>query len=273
MKKNTILVIAAVTVGSLISFEAMTFTSGAPSGRNGSPASQNVTCAVAGCHAGGPAVSTQTITITNDIPANGFAENTDYNFTITVADGGTSSSKVGYEASIEDGSGHVGTLTPGTDSKMTGSFLTHTSAGTPMSGGTRDYTFTWNSGTAPDGSTVYVAVNFSNSNNGTTGDVIATETLSLTKASGVSLEENKVDPIQIAPNPASAFTRLSDVSPRTKEIEVYSLDGKLVMTYGEDSKINATEWEINLDSFSNGTYLVLPKGGSIEKATKLQVSK
>ena len=273
MKKKTILALAAVTAGSLISFEALTFTGGAPQGRNGSMVSQGVTCAASGCHTNGPAVSTQTITITSDIPAGGFAENTDYNFTVTLDDGGTSSSKVGFGASIEDGSGHVGTLTAGTGNQKTGSFLTHTSGGTVMAGGNRDYTFTWNSGTAPDGSIVYVAANFSNSNNGFTGDVIATETLTLTKASGVSLTENKVAKLQLAPIPAVSSVNVSNVNPDIRSIEIYSLDGRLIKAFDEDFKTSASDWELSLDGISNGTYLVVPMGEGLGQASKLVVSK
>ena len=255
-----------------ISFQALTYSAGAPMGKSGSPKSSGQTCAVAGCHFGGPSVSTQTISVTSDIPTSGFAENTDYTFTVTLNDGGTTSTKVGFQASIEDASGHVGTITPGSSSeRMMGSFVTHSSSGTPMSGGTRSYTFNWNSGTTSGGATVYVAANFTNGMNNTSGDVITSQTLAIAKESGISLNENLVKGFEMAPNPATGFVKISEVDTDTRNIELYGLDGRLIKTFGQESKTGSTEWELELSGLNTGIYLVTSNGKSLDRAQKLVV--
>jgi hypothetical protein len=274
MRKKTILAFSALVGCLLISHNALTFTSGAPSGRSGSPvASNGSSCASSSCH-NGPAVSTQTISITTDIPANGFAENTDYTITVALDDGGTSTTKAGFMASIEDASGHTGLITPtSTDTKSTGAFITHTSSGTAVSGGAKSFDFTWNSGTAPDGTTIYVAANFSNNGGTAQGDVIALENLSLSKASGVSLKENAILDFDIAPNPAVDMVRLSNLDAQVNQINVYALNGELLKTLGNDSKVTATDWELSVNELSNGTYLVVPSNASMKNAQKLVIAK
>lgn len=267
--KKTILVVGGIGLASLISFNAFTFTSGAPQGRNGSPMSQSVTCAASGCHTNGPAVSTQAITITTDIPSTGFLENTIYNITITVDDGGTSSSKVGFSASVEDPSGMVGTVTAGTGTKTVGSFVTHTSGSTPKPAQTKDFDFVWNSGTAGPNTKIYVAANFSNSNSSVSGDVIATESLDLLKGSGLSLGEALEEKFQMAPNPAQNFVMISDLDPHVSQLDVYSLDGRLQKSFTEESKESAKEWRLDISEFKSGNYLVVPSGSAMSQAQKL----
>lgn len=269
MKKNTILIVGGISIACLMSFNAFTFGNGAPQGRSGSPLSNGATCAVSGCHVNGPAVSSQIITITNDIPTTGFLENTDYNFTISLDDGGASSSKVGFSASVEDLSGMVGSIAPGAGTKTVGNFLTHTSGSTSKPSQSKDYDFVWNSGTAATGTKIYVAANFSNSSNSVAGDIIVTESLTLLKGSGISLSENELPKFQMAPNPANDFVSISEIDPNVFEIEIYGLDGKLLKTFTEESKESSTEWRLNLSDFSAGDYLLVPRGISLSRAQKL----
>ncbi len=273
MKKKNILGIGAAGAALLISFNAFTYGNGAPQGRTGSPLSAGETCGISYCHSGGPAVSSQLVKITSDIPSTGFLENTLYNFTITLDDGGTTSSKVGFSSSIEDQFGMVGNITAGSGSKTIGNFLTHTSASTAKPGQSKDYDFTWFSGTASQGTTVYVASNFSNSDNSLAGDVIVSASLPLIKANGISLDENSVAKFQMAPNPANDFVLLTELDKKVNEIDIYSLDGKLQQTFSNESKINSSEWSLNLSNLNKGNYLVLPKGTKNPKAQKLIISK
>lgn len=275
MKKKTILAIAAVTGCFLISHQAMTYAGGAPSGRSGSPiASGGNSCASVGCHNNGPAVSTETVVLTSDIPVGGFEENTDYTFTIALNDGGATSTKVGFEASIESMTGHAGTISSSTtETQLIGSFVTHSNSGTSMSGGTKSYTFTWNSGTTQSGVALFAAVNFTNSSGNTLGDVVITESMMFPKVSGISLNENQVAKFEISPNPANEVAHLSNVDADVREVDVYSLNGKLIKTFSESSKTDDFNWELSLDYFDNGTYLVVPSGKSLKRAQKLMVSK
>lgn len=273
MKKKTILLTGAILIGSLVSFEAFTFTSGAPAGRNGSPMSGGVSCAVSGCHSGGPAKTNQIISISSDIPATGFMANTDYNFTVTLDDGGSPTSKVGLEISIEDGSSHVGVLTPGAGTKAAGSFLTHTSTGTVKTGSTKAFDFVWNSGSADNGSKVWIAANFSNANGGFSGDVIVLDTLRLQKESGITLNEIEVKPLQLFPNPATNSVQIQGVDPSAKSIEIFSLEGKLIRTFSRDFKSTNELWVLELNEIENGIYFVLAEGSNLGQATRLVVAK
>ena len=271
--KKTILLFAAVGAACLISFSAFTYSSGAPQGRNGSPLSQSVTCATGGCHVNGPAATSQTISISSDIPSTGFLENTLYNFTITLDDGGVSSSKVGFSASLEDPTGMVGIITPGSGTQKNGNFLTHTGGSSPKPNQSKDFNFVWNSGTAGPGTQVYVAANFSNANNSVGGDVIITESLALTKASGLSLNENIKEKFEMSPNPAKEYVNISELNPSVSTIEIYSLDGKLQKSYDREFKKASMEWHLDLSDLRAGSYLLLPRGSTSIQARKLEILK
>jgi hypothetical protein len=161
----------------MISHQGVTNSSGAPANRSGSPASSSNTCASAGCHSGG-SVTNQTITISSTIPATGYQANTTY--TVTVAANNMNSmttGTIGFTASVEDATGHVGTLSSaGSGAQISGSFATHTFSGLSASMGTRSWTFDWNSGANPPANaSVYAAVNFANADGWTAGDIIGSQ--------------------------------------------------------------------------------------------------
>lgn len=161
----------------IASLPALTYSGGAPSGRSGSPASNGNTCS--GCHSGGQLTSVHTITISSNIPAAGFVPNTTYLITVTNATG--SYPKSGFQASVES-SGHKGTLTANTGSQVvSSSYVTHVSSSNSASNGQATWTFNWNSGSAPDGTTIYVAGLFADGNGGTSGDAVKTQSLVLTR--------------------------------------------------------------------------------------------
>lgn len=193
----------AILVLALASIPALTNSSGPSGGYAGSPASNNQNCG--SCH-GGANISTQTVTISTDIPATGFVANTNYLVTVTNATGGASNPRSGFQASIESG-GHQGSLTAGTGNKIVGgSFVTHTSSGNTVSNGQASWTFTWNSGNAPDGTTIYVSSLFANGNNATSGDAVATKTLALSRST-LGVDEPQLH-VGISPNPARDFITL-----------------------------------------------------------------
>ena len=171
----------------LASFNAFTWSSQAPANANGSPASNGNTCANPNCHSG-PAVSDQTVSISTNIPASGFVGNTDYTITVTADRGMSTASTSGFSVSVESGAGSEGTLSLGANNNVTltgmNEFATHNSD-QAFSGGQSVWTFNWNSGSnTPDGTIIYTAVNFANNNGMASGDVIVTETLTLTKDGG-----------------------------------------------------------------------------------------
>lgn len=262
MKKKSTLFSIFLLGTALISFEALTNGSGPPSGSTGSPESNGFTCARSGCHQGGPAVSSQTIAVSHDIPANGFQPNTDYNFTLTATSGAASSNRIGFQLSIESGSGHEGTLSVNGNAELlkSGSFLGHSFNGTQASGGVKSWNFIWNSGSAPDGATVYVACNFSNNNGTNSGDVIATQTFTLSKAPNISLAEKEVEEFHIFPNPANDVLNVQGLSEEVSGIDILSLDGKLIRSLRRISDIKANGEKYEIGDLPAGNYLVVPQG-------------
>lgn len=257
MKKNYIIG-TAVLACVLFSFDALTNASGAPAGRSGSPGSGNQTCAVSGCHSGGPAATTQTLDITTNIPASGFLPNTDYTINVTLDAGTAGVTKAGFEASVEN-NGAQGTLSTGGNSDVrlaNSNFITHTFAGTAVSGNAKTYSFTWNSGNAPDQTTVYAAANFTNSNNTTSGDVIIANTLALSKDPGLSLNEQTALEVKMYPNPSKDVVYLENVATGTEELFLLDLSGRVLKTFEASQHFDGSRWTLNISDFPAGSYLL-----------------
>lgn len=235
----------AILAFALATLPALTNSSGPSGGKSGSPASGSQTCS--SCHSGA-SISTQTVNITTDIPATGFVPNTNYLITVTNATGGASNPKSGFQASVES-AGHQGSLTAGTGSKVVNSnFVTHTSSGNSVSNGQAAWTFTWNSGNAPDGTTIYVASMFANGNNATSGDAVTTQTLGLTRST-LSVDEPQLA-VGLTPNPARDFVTL-ELPQGLMVVRAYSLTGAEVYraTGVDGMQIPTAEWPA-------GTYLI-----------------
>jgi hypothetical protein len=235
----------AILAFALATLPALTNSSGPSGGKSGSPASGSQTCS--SCHSGA-SISTQTVNITTDIPATGFVPNTNYLITVTNATGGASNPKSGFQASVES-AGHQGSLTAGTGSKVVNSnFVTHTSSGNSVSNGQAAWTFTWNSGNAPDGTTIYVASLFANGNNATSGDAVTTQTLGLTRST-LSVDEPQLA-VGLSPNPARDFVTL-ELPQGLMVVRAYSLTGAEVYraTGVDGMQIPTAEWPA-------GTYLI-----------------
>lgn len=235
----------AILAFALATLPALTNSSGPSGGKSGSPASGSQTCS--SCHSGA-SISTQTVNITTDIPATGFVPNTNYLITVTNATGGASNPKSGFQASVES-AGHQGSLTAGTGSKVVNSnFVTHTSSGNSVSNGQAAWTFTWNSGNAPDGTTIYVASLFANGNSATSGDAVTTQTLGLTRST-LSVDEPQLA-VGLSPNPARDFVTL-ELPQGLMVVRAYSLTGAEVYraTGVDGMQIPTAEWPA-------GTYLI-----------------
>lgn len=235
----------AILAFALATLPALTNSSGPSGGKSGSPASGSQTCS--SCHSGA-SISTQTVNITTDIPATGFVPNTNYLITVTNATGGASNPKSGFQASVES-AGHQGSLTAGTGSKVVNSnFVTHTSSGNSVSNGQAAWTFTWNSGNAPDGTTIYVASLFANGNSATSGDAVTTQTLGLTRST-LSVDEPQLA-VGLTPNPARDFVTL-ELPQGLMVVRAYSLTGAEVYraTGVDGMQIPTAEWPA-------GTYLI-----------------
>jgi PKD repeat protein len=164
----------------LLGLSTVTFTnSGGPSaGLTGAPGDGNCT----NCHSGSPVTSGtafDAISITG-LPSGGYAPGTSY--TLTLNGGAAATAKNGFQLiALSPSNTMAGSFTSGTGSQaMVGgggkTYLGHTSAGNTQS----SWTYTW---TAPSPSvgtvTFYVALNATNSNSGTGGDVVYLKTITV----------------------------------------------------------------------------------------------
>jgi hypothetical protein len=239
--KNLLFVLAAAAVA----VPAFTNANGPGGGKSGSPASNGQTCS--GCHSGA-SISTQTVSITTDIPSTGFVPNTNYQITVTNATGGASNPRSGFQASVES-AGHQGSLTAGTGSKLVNSnFVTHTSSSIAVSNGQAAWTFTWNSGNAPDGTTIFVSSLFANGNGNDNGDAVATQSLALSRST-IGLDEPQL-PVGVSPNPARDFVGL-ELPEGLMVVRAFALSGaEVYRAAGFDGmRIPTADWP-------NGTYVL-----------------
>lgn len=272
MKKNYLVIGFTTIFCVFMGGHAITNSSGAPQGNTGSPASNNNTCARSGCH-NGPALSTETVTISTDIPAAGFQESTNYTIDITADAGGRSVGRMGFQASVEaaTGSGFAGTIsvTNSNDTRKFGNYITHQFAGTTPSNGTKTWSFDWNSGTAADQATIYAAVNFANDNGGTSGDVITTQTLVLNKQMNVGLTALSLNKLQMYPNPVRERATLASAESISGELQIFDLQGRLQLTIDANQKLDETHWQLNFENLRTGTYLLKAEDGAAIKFEKL----
>ncbi|GGH67452.1 T9SS type A sorting domain-containing protein [Phaeocystidibacter marisrubri] len=269
--KRTLSIITLAAVGVVgLSLPGFTNNGGAPTGRSGSPGSNNNTCATGGCHGGGPSISAQTIDITSNIPATGFVENTDYTITITANANGSVGTKIGFEASVENASGsHQGTITA-TDiltQKTGANFITHRASGTTPTAGSSSWSFNWNSGTAEDQSAVYVAVNFANGNGTTSGDAIGTAMLTLDKASGIGMEENAIADVSVYPNPTADYLNISMETSSSVDYTILDLNGRVL----ENGTSESSEFRIGVNRLSKGNYILHLVSGSMATTERFTV--
>ncbi|KAB2814036.1 choice-of-anchor V domain-containing protein [Phaeocystidibacter luteus] len=274
--KQSLPIVALIGLGILgLSQVGISNSGGSPTGRSGSPASSNRTCLSSGCHSGG-AASTQNITITSDIPATGFEENTNYTITISADANGGQGTRIGFAASVENAGGtHQGTLTSADGrTNVFNDFATHTSTSLSPTAGVNSWDLTWNSGTAEDQSTVYVAVNFANGNGTTSGDQVGTQTLVLDKASGIGVEEFTISDMKLYPNPAVEELHLDFSLASSNEVvySIFGMDGREIMNKNEgllgtgDHTLNVPVTELE-----TGTYLIHIQAGDRVLAERFMV--
>ena len=252
MKNHLLKSTLALAAMALVTYPALTNKNGAPAGKTGSPMSNGQTCY--SCHSG-PSVSTQGVSITSDIPADGYLDNTTYTITVTSDAGTAGMSTAGFEASVEKVGSHQGTLTAGSGTQLKQSnYVTQTSSSTSPTNGVKSWSFSWNSGTGSDSVTVYAAGLFANGNNQNSGDALVTTSLAFQK-SHVGLDEASA-PIGLtaSPNPAHHVLRFSAPEARAAgRLTVVDALGRIVL----DSPWSTPDADgrlLNVSTWSNGIY-------------------
>lgn len=237
-------------------YQAFTFSSGAPAGNSGSPLSGG-SCSRSGCH-NGPAPSDQSTSISSNIPSTGFLENSTYSITIDANAGSVGSSRIGFMASVEDPAGHVGSIrvSDASRTQKVGSYITHRFAGSSATNNQNSWSFDWDSEQAPDQSTVYVAVNYTNGNGNTSGDILQTQTLVLSKERGIGLAEPELSRFELYPNPAVDDLLIRGNRELTWPLQAIDAQGKVLAEWAEADSPSPGHWQISVALLPAGTYLL-----------------
>ena len=239
------------------------FTNGAPGGYTGS-IDDGRTCGTnGGCHGGGAIA--QPGAITSTIPGTGYVPGQTYDVSVTVT--AASSSKFGFEATAEDGTGtQVGTMigtsaTTVLSSGVGSGHITHKSSSTSGSG-SKTWTFQWQAPSSNVGDvTFYMAGNASNSNGATSGDEIFSDALTVTADIGVSIAEVEASDMKLLayPNPTtdglSLEFGLAEAGP--VQVELFDISGKKVADLYQNSLPAGLQVvRVSLDGIPKSTYFV-----------------
>ena len=151
-------------------------------GYTGSPGDFNQTCA--SCHGGSP-VTVAANAITSTIPATGYVPGQTY--TITVTANHPTFNRFGFMITAEANSNNAkaGTwiITNSSQTQISPTnYVAHTSGGTMGSNNSKTWSMNWTAPAAGTGAvTFYAAINRTNNNSATSGDQVATATLSVSE--------------------------------------------------------------------------------------------
>ena len=226
---------------------------GSPGGKTNSPGDvQNCTQ----CHTGNLNPGNATTSITSTGLSAGYTPGQTY--TINAAIAGTSSSKIGFEVTVESDANNskVGTITitdaPRTKTVNGGNAITHNaSAGTAAVSGANAWSFDWTAPTAGTGNvTFHGAFNVTNGNLNTQGDEIYTAIFSVQESITTNLDDLATDSkIVLYPNPTINGFGISS-SAKIETIQILDLSGKVVFT--ESNNFN----HINTNELAPAIYFV-----------------
>jgi len=234
--KITLSLISTIIVSVLLQTsgnEVQSNTSGAPAGRTGSP-SDGLTCATSNCHNTTASISLVQI-INSNVPISGYIPGQTYTLTATMTQTGIS--KFGFQISPQDLNGNkVGNIivTNTTNTKIVSTkYITHTSAGSTGTG-TNTWSFNWQAPSIGSGDVVfYGAFNFANNNGTSSGDIIRTNTLTISEdlaTAGIfGIAGDQLSTI-LFPNPLTeqATLRVQLQEQENVNVQIYSLSGQSV---------------------------------------------
>lgn len=188
---RTFTVLSAISAFIFLFAGTAIYSSAPPSGRSGSPADGG-TCT--SCHNNGPTKTTQTVTITNNVPGTGYVPGSTYTITVTATGtnpNNTSANEYGFQACVESGNVKRGTLivTNGAQTQLNSTnWINHTANGTTGSSGSKAWSFNWTAPAKNTGTvTIYAVANITNGDNGSSagtamsGDLIITATKTVTE--------------------------------------------------------------------------------------------
>lgn len=237
---------------SLLGLTLMSYNSGSPGGRTGSP-TDGSTCGVAGCHGVQGAETTEMISTT--IPAQGYEPGMGYEISVSPYKEGIT--KFGFEMVAEDDNGDkVGTFTDNTEvtAWINDQRVTHKSTSTSATDGTRTWTVNWTAPAAGTGQvTFYAASLAANGNGNNSGDSVLVDSYTVQEQSTANLSEPVALSFKAYPNPFMDHIALKGVEPGCR-YTMHSLSGKKVLD-GE------YQGAIKVDQLAGGHYFLRAYSG------------
>lgn len=259
---------------------AHTNTTAAPAGYTGSP-NDGKTCSTnGGCHSGTPTPVTGWIT--SNIPSTGYDANAGvYTLTVTATD--MSKSKFGFSMTSRNSVGaapSLGTITVG-QTQLNGSgnsYITHTSAGTTGTNGTKTWLVKWNPNTSFGQVTFYASFVCANADGSNSGDNIYTTSLIVQEAptiTSIRKEETENSLFSVYPNPISdeSFIKFNLTENTNVIIDLFDLSGRLVKNLFSDQRM-AGEHLVKLDVANNnlsGIYFIKTTIGEKQAIKKVSL--
>ncbi len=216
MKKNAYLLILLIPAYFLLSYS-----SGAPFGYSGSPGDNGRTCTQ--CHTADGNSYMPSIALQN-FPAT-YQPGQTYRIHLTV--GGTSNSKFGFEATVEDNNhqkqGVFGAVSGSTQAIQNNTYITHTSSSTTAG----DWLFDWTAPAAGHGTLkMYYAINLANGNGQSTGDYVQSDFAEMQEDVS-NLTEIKKNKLEIYPNPAVEIINIKNLEMQDMQAEAIDMAGRI----------------------------------------------
>jgi len=274
MKQFYTTIFIAAMAGILLLFTAgIKYTGGSPGARTGSPGDNNQNCTQ--CHSGTPQNAENWIS--SNIPASGYVPGSTYTITLSAAH---DSQKFGFEATAERVGGQKAgdlVITNAAETKLVNNndAVTHTSGGTSGSN-SRTWSFDW---TAPaEGSgpvTFYAAVNATNSNSGTSGDVVYLTQMAVEEVNTGIIESG--DPsATLYPVPANQYLNvdLSGFNNQMINISVYASNGSKLMERNiMQNEVSVQTNRLMVDNLEQGYYLMKIASDETEFIKKFLISR
>lgn len=217
------------------------------------------TCVNSGCHVGtAPNGGPGSISLVTNIPLTGYIGGQTYDVDVSIQSGGTNGDAYGFALSsvVNGTSTFIGVwagLDAETQVKASGTFATHTTAGTASTGATKTYNLNW---TAPSTGTgtvkFFYAGNSADGNGSNNGDHIYIGTQEIIEDQGLSLAEINSSSIKIFPNPSSDLIQIVDSENMMQGFQLFDLNGKEILS---NSSHNHT-YSLDVAKFSKGMYLI-----------------
>ena len=267
------LLITCVVITSISAFTILS--SAGKIDHTGSPADGGATCSAAGCHNGGTATPSVTITA---MPAcgtgNTYTAGTTYSITVACSGGypkyGFGLEILNSNTSTGKDAGTFGAVVTTNNCKKVTTANRPTNIVhipyTPGSSNTAAFVFTW---TAPSSGTAYLycAVNGVNNNGTTSGDKSTTTTLTLTQSTtAIASIDQKLSDVSIFPNPAKEYATVSYILKENSDvtIKLYDISGKNVSNLpAKNQQAGEHKQTINLSELNleSGIYSATIKTG------------